>query len=101
MISASEYKNLKKLFKRKIRELLENKFYSDVKYYENSPDCCMQYWKIELTYFFDSESLEAIDSTLGYFSVNDTENVKISINDFFRMMIRLLMNFFKYIDLVI
>lgn len=101
MILASEYKDIKRLFKEKIRALLKNNFYSDIKYYESPPSYCMQYWKIELSYFYDCESLEGIDSILGYFSVNDIDNMKISINDFFKMTISLLKNFFKYIDLVI
>lgn len=95
MILASEYKNLKKLFKGEIRKLLENNFYSDIKYYESPPSHCMQYWKIELSYFYDCESLEGIDSVLGYFSVNDIEDIKISINDFFQNDDKLIEEFFQ------
>ena len=95
MILANEYKSLKKEFREKLRELLENSFYSDIRYYESPPSHCMQYWKIELTYFFDSESLEAIDSTVGYFTVSDIENIKITINDFFRNNDKIVDEFFQ------
>lgn len=95
MILAREYKNLKNSFKKKIKELLENDFYSDVKYYDSPPSHCIQYWKIELTYFFAADSLEAVDSIIGYFAVNDIENIKISINDFFQNDDKVIDEFFQ------
>lgn len=95
MILSNEYKSIKKEFKGKIREILEKNFYSDIRYYESPPGHCMQYWKVELTYFFDSESFETIDSTIGYFTASDIENIKITINDFFRNNDKIVDEFFQ------
>lgn len=95
MILAGEFKTIKNIFKEKIRELIENNFYTDFIYYESPPIHCMQYWKIELTYFFDCESLDAVDSIIGYFTISDIENTKITINDFFQNDDRIIDEFFQ------
>lgn len=84
MISALEYKNLKNDFIERLKELFENSFYTDFYFCAKKPIDCIQYWKVDLTYFPNEKSLDVIENSIGYFTTSDLKGIKeLSINDFF------------------